>query len=247
MTEYDKDFLDKTKKYLLNNSTDRNTDEEYKELCQQNDFTIIWPGENLGICGGRQYIAEHFDSTDSDYYLFFEDDMFFYNGKEQTCRNGFNRYVKNLYVKTLDIIKKENFDFLKFNFSEFYGDNSTQWSWYNVPQSVREQYWPRYSKLPQMGTDPNAPKTEYKKIGCADGLSYVSGDVYYCNWPQLVSRVGNKKMFLETKWAHPFEQTWMSYMYQETKKGNLNPGLLLSTPTEHNRFEHYAAGLRKES
>ena len=98
-----------------------------------------------------------------------------------------------------------------------------------------------------MGTDPNAPKTEYKKIGCVDGLSYVSGDVYYCNWPQLVSRVGNKKMFLETKWAHPFEQTWMSYMYQETKKGNLNPGLLLSTPTEHNRFEHYAAGLRKES
>jgi hypothetical protein len=247
MTEYDKDFLDKTKKYLLNNSTDRNTDEEYKELCEQNDFTIIWPGENLGICGGRQYIAEHFDSTDSDYYLFFEDDMFFYNGKEQTCRNGFNRYVKNLYVKTLDIIKKENFDFLKFNFSEFYGDNSTQWSWYNVPQSVREQYWPNYSKLPQMGTDPNAPKTEYKKIGCVDGLSYVSGDVYYCNWPQLVSRVGNKKMFLETKWAHPFEQTWMSYMYQETKKGNLNPGLLLSTPTEHNRFEHYAAGLRKES
>jgi hypothetical protein len=247
MTEYDNDFLTKTKKYLLNNSTDRNTDAEYIQLCEQNDFTIINPGENLGICGGRQYIAEHFDNTDSDYYLFFEDDMFFYNGKDHVCRNGFNRYVKNLYVKTLDIIRKENFDFLKFNFSEFYGDNSTQWSWYNVPQVVREQYWPSYSKLPQMGTDPNAPKTEYKKIGCVDGLSYVAGDVYYCNWPQLVSRTGNKKMFLDTKWAHPFEQTWMSHMFQETKKGNINPGLLLATPTEHNRFEHYAAGLRKES
>jgi hypothetical protein len=247
MNDYDRDFLDKPKKYLLNNSTDRSTDSDYQQLCNEFGFEIIWPGDNLGICGGRQYIAEHFDTTNSDYYLFFEDDMFFYNGKEQTCRNGFNRYVKNLYVKTLDIIKKENFDFLKFNFSEFYGDNSTQWSWYNVPQSVREQYWPNYSKLPQMGTDPNAPKTKYDNIKIHDGLPYVSGEIYYCNWPQLVSRTGNKKMFLDTKWAHPFEQTWMSYMFQETKKGNLSPGILLATPTEHNRFEHYAAGLRKES
>ena len=54
-------------------------------------------------------------------------------------------------------------------------------------------------------------------------------------------------MFLTTKWAHPFENTWMSYMYQETIKGNLNPGILLMTPIEHNRFEHYDGSLRKES
>jgi hypothetical protein len=54
-------------------------------------------------------------------------------------------------------------------------------------------------------------------------------------------------MFLDTKWAHPYEQTWMSFMYQETKKGNLNGAILLMTPTEHNRFEHYEAGLRRES
>ena len=34
---------------------------------------------------------------------------------------------------------------------------------------------------------------------------------------------------------------------QETKKGNLRGGLLLMTPTEHNRFEHYDKELRKES
>ena len=54
-------------------------------------------------------------------------------------------------------------------------------------------------------------------------------------------------MFLETTWAHPFEQTWMSYIYQETKKDNIKPALLLLTPTEHNRFEFYAKELRKES
>jgi len=173
--------------------------------------------------------------------------MFFYSGDEQTCRNGFPRFIKNIYEKTLRIANKENFDFLKFNFTEFFGDNSTQWSWYNVPQSVREEYWPNYSKLPQIGTDPNAPKVEYKNLKSYDGLAYATGEVYYCNWPQVVSRDGNKKMFLKDRWAHPYEQTWMSYMYQELKKGNLNFGLLLASPTEHNRFDHYESSIRKES
>jgi len=247
MNAYDQDYLLKTTKFLLNNSTDESTYGEYNELCEKNGFIHIIPGDNLGICGGRQYIAEHFDKTDLDYYLFFEDDMFFFPNEGTMCRNGFNRYVPNLYSKSLDIIKKEDFDFLKLNYSEFYGDNGTQWSWYNVPQSVREEFWPEKPRLPEQGLDPNAPKTVYNKVISYKGLPYVSGDVYYCNWPQIVSRPGNKKMFLDTRWAHPFEQTWMSHMYQLTKKGELTPGLLLLTPTEHDRFEHYNRELRKES
>ena len=75
----------------------------------------------------------------------------------------------------------------------------------------------------------------------------MTGDVYYCNWPQIVTRTGNKKMFLDVTWGHPFEQTWMSHMYQLVKKGELYFGLLLMTPTEHDRFEHYERSLRKES
>ena len=245
MTEYDKDYLIKTKKFLLDNSSDLSTTEEYSEICKEFDFEHI-KKDNLGICGGRQWIAEHFDTTDLDYYLFFEDDMFFHPN-EGVCRNGFNRYVPNLYTKSLEVIKKENFDFLKLNYSEFYGDNGTQWSWYNVPQSVREQFWPGKNRLPVQGLDPNAPKTAYTSVLSHKGLPYAIGEVYYCNWPQLVSRPGNKKMFLDVTWAHPFEQTWMSHMYQLVKKEELHPGLLLLTPTEHNRFEHYDGGLRKES
>jgi hypothetical protein len=211
------------------------------------NFEIIGNGTNLGICGGRQFVAEHFDSTKHKFYWWFEDDMFFYPKKGEVCRNGFNRYVPNFYNKTLNIIKKENFDFLKINFSEFFGDNSVNWSWYNVPQSVRETYFPEYSKLPQQGLDPNAPKTVFNNIKSLDGVPYATGEIYYCNWVQIVSKEGNRKMFLETKWAHAYEQTWMSYMFQETKKGNLNAGLLLMTPTEHNRFDHYPAEIRKES
>ena len=246
MLLYDSDFINKPIKYLLDNSTDSSTTPRYRELCERYGFEHI-KKDNLGICGGRQFIAEHFEATGLDYYMFFEDDMFLYGGQDATCRNGFPRLIKNLYNKVLKIAQKENFDYLKFNYSEFYGDNSTQWSWYNVPQSVREEFWPNYSRLPQIGTGPNAPKVKYDNIKSHEGVAYTTGEVYYCNWPQVVSKEGSKKMFLDTKWAHPYEQTWMSYMFQETKKGRINPSILLLSPTEHNRFDFYDGNLRKES
>jgi hypothetical protein len=246
MIQYDKDFLDKPKKYLLDNSTDLTTTEEYRKICVLNGFEHI-KKENLGICGGRQFIAEHADENNFDFYFFFEDDMFFYPKQGEVCKNGFNRRVNNLYINSLEITKKEDLDFLKMNYTEFYGDNGTQWSWYNVPQHIREEFWPNKPNLPVMGLDPNAPKTKFNKILSYKGIPYALGEIYYCNWVQVVTKYGNRKMFLETKWSRPFEQTWMSFIYQETKKGNINPGLLLLTPTEHDRFDFYDGSLRKES
>jgi hypothetical protein len=243
---YDENFLKKTTKYLLDNSTENLTQDYYKKLCEKYNFEHI-KKDNIGICGGRQFIAEHFYTTDHEYMMFFEDDMFLYPKKGEICKNGFNRHVNELYLKIMKIMSKENFDFLKFSFTEFYGDNSTQWSWYNVPQNKREEYWPEYSKLPEHGYDLNCPKTVFKNIKILEGLAYATGEIYYCNWPQIVSKEGNKKMFLDTKWGHPFEQTWMSHIYQLTKENKINPSVLLLSPIEHNRFEHYSKDLRKES
>jgi hypothetical protein len=242
---YDNDYLTKPKKILLDNSTDPSTYNEYKKLCEDYNFEHI-KKDNLGICGGRQFIAEHFDKSDSDYMLFFEDDMFF-STSELGCTNGFGRKTNNLYTNSLQIAKKENLDFLKLNFTEFYGDNSTQWAWYNVPQHIREKHWPDKTQLPVQGLDPNAPKTVFKCIKSYNNIPYAIGEVYYCNWPQIVSKTGNQKMFLDTTWAHPFEQTWMSHMFQMTIKDELKSGVLLLTPTEHNRFDFYKAEERKES
>jgi len=246
MLDYDMDFIEKPKKFLLDNSTDLSTTSRYIELCNQYGFEHI-KKDNIGIVGGRVFVAEHFEETGLDFYYWFEDDMSFYHKKGEVCRNGFPRYADNLYQKSLEIISKENFDFLKLNFSEFYGDNSVQWSWYNVPREFRQSHWPEKPNLPVQGLDPNAPKTEFKHIKTHKGVPYVSGEVYLCNWPIVLTREGNYKCYLETKWAHPHEQTLMSYSFQETVKGKINPGLLLMTPTEHNRFHHYAAELRKES
>lgn len=244
--DYDINFLNKPKKFLLDNSTDQNTYEEYSKLCKKYEFEHI-KKENLGICGGRQFIAEHSNEHNFDYYFFFEDDMFLNSKKEGFCKNGFRFYEENLFDKSLKIINENNYDFIKLCFTEFYGDNKTQWSWYNVPQHVREKYWPNKNKLPDIGLDKNPPKTKFKNIGNIDTLSYIDGEIYYCNWPQLVSKYGNEKMFLNTKWAHPYEQTWMSHIYQETVHGNIHPAILLLSPIKHDRFEHYSGNLRKES
>ncbi len=245
MMDYDKEFITLTKKYLLDNSTDLTTTDEYLEICKEYNFEHI-KKDNIGITGGRQFIAEHFNDSDLEYMFFFEDDMFFYNGGETTCKNGFSRKTQNIFQKSLEIINKENFDFLKLNFTEFYGDNSTQWSWYNVPQNFRQTHWPLNPKLPEIGLDPNAPRTKFDFIKIHKGLPYTGGEVYLCNWPIVLSKEGNYKCYIETKFQHPFEQTLMSHCFQETIKGNIKPGLLLMTPTEHDRFEHYDSSLRKE-
>lgn len=239
-------FISETTNYLLDNSSDLSTTNDYINLCKKYNFEHI-KKDNLGICGGRQFIAEHFNNTNLKYCIFLEDDMTLADKESPPCRNGFSRYTSNLFYKTQKIMEKEKFDFLKFSFTEFFGDNGTQWSWYNVPQTVRERFWPTYSKLPKLGTDPNAPRTLFKNIKTIDGLSYIDGEIYYSNWPQIVSKSGNKKMFLDTTWAHPYEQTWMSYMYQLTKDNKLRGSVLLLSPIEHDRFEHYQNTLRKES
>ena len=142
---------------------------------------------------------------------------------------------------------KEDFDFLKLSYTEVYMDNNIQVSWYNVPQTVRSEIWPNYDKLPINGLDPNAPRTQFKNIEVLENLSYASGEIYYANWPMIVSKKGNQKMFIDTKWAHPFEQTWMSHMFQETRKGNLNPAILLAAPINHNRIVWYKPEERREN
>jgi len=246
MLGYDKNFINNTVKFLLDNSTDLSTTPKYKELCEKYGFEHI-KKDNLGICGGRQFIAEHFNSTDLKYMWFSEDDMFFQNKPGDTCKNGFNRFTPDLFTKCITIMDNEDFDFLKINYTEFYGDNGTCWAWYNLPQDKRKLYFPEKPNLPEIGLDPNPPKTKFKNIKSYNGLPYVNGEIYYCNWTHIISREGNKKMFLDTTWTRPYENTWMSHHYQLTKEGNLNGGLLLLTPIEHNRFDHYDKELRKES
>ena len=242
------DWMSKPRKILLDNSTDETARTKNQELAKKYNFEYIPMEGNVGINGGRLFAAKHFQESDSDYYFFFEDDMGLHPSSEQGfCRNGFKSYIPDLYKKVHEIMAKEDFDFLKLSFTEVYMDNNIQVSWYNVPQSVRTYMWPDYDQLPISGLDPYAPRTKFDKIDVHNELSYISGEAYYANWPMIVNKKGNQKMFLDTQWEHPYEQTWMSYMFQETVKGNIKPAVLLASPVLHDRIVFYKPEERREN
>jgi len=243
------EWLERPSLFLLDNSTDHNAKIRNQEIAREYNFEYIDLGGNTGICGGRQAAAEHFDKSDADFMFFFEDDMTS-NPPElegKFCRNGFRKYIPNLYNIVHRAMLKHNFDYLKLSFTEVYFDNDKQCSWYNVPQDIRTRDWPDYDKLPVSGLDPNCPRTNFKNIYTTDDVAYITGEVYYANWPMIVSKEGNKKMFIDTTWTYPYEQTWMSHIYQLTKEDKIRPAVLLSSPIWHDRIKHYKPEERREN
>jgi len=234
---------------LIDNSTDKEARKENVKIAEEYNIEYIPMDRNTGICGGRQKAAEHFHESDADYMFFFEDDMTI-NSEEmegQFCRNGFRKYVPNLYNILHKIIMKEDFDFLKMSFTEVYFDNDKALPWYNVPQDIRTRDWPDYDKLPITGLDPNSPQAKYDHIKVLDGVAYITGEVNYANWPMIVSKAGNQKIFIDTKWNHPYEQTWSSHVYQLTKKGEIRSAVTLTSPIWHDRILWYKPEERREN
>ena len=234
--KYDKNFLDKTQKILLNNSTKNNLFEKYDVISKKYNFEEIRKG-NLGVCGARQLAAQHFKDSGAKYMFFFEDDMLL-DLRKDLCAFGFSKYVYNLYDTLIKIMDTENYDFLKFSFSEFFGHNGEQWSWHNVPLAQKKEYF---------GDINRRPHTKFSKIKSLNQTPYAEGEVYYSNWPHIINQVGNQKLFLDTTWAHPYEQTWMSHIYTLTKQGKVNPAILLASPITHNRVHFYEKEERREN
>jgi len=228
-------------KYVINNSTDLSTNDEFSALCRKHSFQEIRKPENLGICGARQLCAEMFDESEHEYMVFFEDDMMLCGKGEEPCKNGLIRYDPRLFQKCMSIMEKESLDYLKLSFTEFFGDNHLNWSWHNLPSDKKEQYFPGA----QIKGVCNRTKITY--TGSVDGLSYAVGEFHYCNWPVMFNKAGSRKVFLDTKWAHPYEQTWMSHVQQLISQGMVRAGCLLASPIDHNRAFHYDGKLRKEN
>jgi len=234
--KYDNNFLSKTRKILINNSTKESLFEKYNEISKKYSFEEVRKG-NLGVCRARQFAAEHFAESKSKYMMFFEDDMLI-DLSDSCCPFGFKRKVNNLFDTVVRIMDLEEYDFLKFSFSEFYGHNGEQWSWHNVPQDKRIEYFGHLNKK---------PPTNFTNIKSLNGTPYVEGEIYYCNWPHIIGQRGNKSMFLDTTWSYPYEQTWMSHIYTLKKEDKIKPALLLASPIFHNRVHFYEAHERKEN
>ena len=169
--------------------------------------------------------------------LFFEDDMLL-DMSNSKCKCGFSKDCPNLFDNLLRLMDTQDYDFVKLSFSEFYGNNGEQWSWHNVPAHQKIEYF---------GNIKQRPLTKFNNIKNRNRIPYCDGEIYYSNWPHIINQEGNTKLFLDTKWQSPFEQTWMSHIYTLTRNKLVNPAILLASPITHNRIHFYEASERKEN
>ena len=219
-------------------------------VCSAHGFIHLPQGKNTGIFWWRKKAAEHFDSLeDCDFYVFFEDDMHL-NGVDEPigdyCRNNLPTKIRNLWDKAHGIMVREDLDFLKLTFTEVFLDNNYQVSWYNVSDEKRREYWPKNHKLPVHQFDPDCPRTRYDKIDSFDGLLYAVGQPYYCNWPILMSKRGNKRVFLEQQPERPDERAQMGCVFEQQVSGDIKAAVLLASTITHGRSEHYEQKERRE-
>jgi hypothetical protein len=235
--QHDHNFLTKTKKILINNSTDTTLFDKYDQICTEYGFIEQIKQGNLGVCGGRQFAAEHFANYGAKYMMFFEDDMLL-DMSSLCCPFGFRKSIPSFYDKVIALMNKESYDFLKFSFSEFYGHNGEQWSWHNLPSDKKLEYFGNINKK---------PNTKFSEIKSINGMPYAEGEIYYSNWPHIIDQEGNQKLFLDTTWARPYEQTWMSHIYTLTITNQVRPAIILGSPITHNRVHFYDGKDRKES
>lgn len=228
------------KKYAVNNSNDPSVAEEYKAIFEEFGFEEF-KFDNIGINGARHFCAEHFDASDHEYMVFFEDDMLLHTDRNTRCKNGFTTWNPDLFDKCIDIVKNESLDYLKLGFTEFFGDNHDNWAWYNVPGDRRSEWFP----IRADGVSEKKTRIDY--TGSQKGLPYAVGEYHYCNWPIMFTKNGNRKVFLEEVYVHKYEQTWMSLAYRLIREKKIKVGTLLASPINHFRKYHYAKDTRREN
>jgi hypothetical protein len=227
-------LLTTTDKVLLNNSTDESTLAEYDALCAEHGFRQYRLG-NIGINPGRLWCARHFyEETRHAAMIYFEDDMLLYEAPG-VCRNGLPTRVPQLLSRSYDILRNEpGLDFLKLSFTEFFGDHRENWTYYNMSQAQRTESFP------------DGHATRIDAIKSYAGVSYVRGEIFYSNWPMLMTRRGAHTMFLRDENILLYEQSLMVRGFELARRGELRGAVLLASPVNHDRQHHYPADVRKE-
>lgn len=229
------DEFQKSSKYVINNSNDSSVTEEYEKLFKANGF-IEFKHNNIGINDARYEAASLFDESDHEFMVFFEDDMLLHSSQDSKSRLGFSTHYINVFDTCMEIIRRENLDYLKLSFDEFYGNNLENWGWYNLPKTKKEILFPSGDK-----------RTKVHHIGSVNSVPYAVGEYHYCNWPIMFTKHGNRKVFLDTHIEHKYEQTWMAMTCTKQRDGDILAGSLLASIINHNRIYHYPKEDRKEN
>ena len=234
-------LLSKTTVIVQDNSDDPGFEQDYRIIDQDYPSIKRVKKDNPGITGGRVEIAKQFAASNADYYLFFEDDMLLWSEAHSDRSQdvlGFNRAVPNLLDRLVAVADTSKLDFIKLNFQEIFATNTFNTTWHNTPKSMRGELWRQAN---------NPAQTEFKSIESITGLAYASGDVFYANWPHVMSRRGNQKIFIEPELDRISEGELMLHCHHLNREATIRSGVLLASPIHHERTFFYQREKRKEA
>lgn len=220
-------------KYVINNSDDLRTQAAYQGLFEQYGFEVIPTYSNTGICGGRFLAAQHFDQSEAEYMVFFEDDMLMRRQNNKLCRSGFRTYHPQLFETCIQIVAQEKLSYLKLCFTEVFGDNGQNWASIAFVEPTERKAVFGFEDMNIM------PLTELHCVRVMTGLPYATGHFHYCNWPILFTKEGNRRVFLENISRFKHESIWMKEVFYRLQKEELRAGCLLATPILHHRKYSY--------
>lgn len=231
-------LLRTARRVLVNNSTESSTFERYAALCARHGIEQIREG-NRGINGARIHAADLFHRSGRHAMFWFEDDMLLVSedDPQPVCENGLSRHVHAVSAACLAMQQRENADYVKFSFTEVYGAHHTQWGWINLSEQARAHYFPGMI---------DAPRASFHGIHSLDHVPYAIGEVYYSNWPQVITRRGTRKLFFDERKEPCYEQYWTARSFELLRRGQLKAAVLLASPVNHHRTEDYARVERVE-
>jgi hypothetical protein len=200
------DLLTQTEVVVVNQST--RPLPEYDAVCERFGVTQVRV-PNRGASGGRFTAARLFAESSHERMFFFEDDLVLRPPTADVrCRFGFPGVVPDLYSVAQQIVTAEDLAYLKLTFHELFYDHSRDFL-------------------------TNRPAA-FEKLGHL-GVGYFVGDVYYSNWPMLITRAGSAALFHEPTVT---EGQIMARAAERLARGEFRAGVLAAFPVEHTRLEH---------
>ena len=238
ITAADPALLRTARRVLINNSTDAVTFAHYDALCAQYGIEQIREG-NRGINGARIHAADLFHRSGRHAQYWFEDDMLLVRADEEpaVCDNGLSRHVHETGATSLAVLQREFADYVKFSFTEVYGSHHSQWGWINLNDEARAHYFPGAI---------DAPRTGFYSVQSLNHVPYAVGEVYYSNWPQVVTRRGTHRLFFDERREPCYEQYWTARSFELLRLGHVKAAVLLASPVNHHRTDDYARVERVE-
>jgi SAM-dependent methyltransferase len=223
-------LLRTARRVLIDNSVDPACFADYDALCARYGLECIREG-NRGMNGARMRAAEAFHRGGRHAMFWFEDDMLLVpETPPRICENGLPRHVHGLAGAALAILQREFADYVKLSFTETSRAHHTQGAWAALEPHVRDHYFP---------DDDEAPPQVVAATRSIGHVPYAVGEPAYSNWPHAITRRGTCKLFFEERTEPCYEAYWAARSFELLRQGRLRAAVLLASPIEHLRTQHY--------